>query len=505
MPKPNIRGAIITSTKPHKSFSKRVIESGLWVFSLKALQHIFNFARLIILARILSPNDFGLIGIALLTLATLETFSYTGFQAALIQKKDDIKQYLDSVWTFLIVRGIALFIIVYLIAPHIAIFFETSEARLIIRIVGLSFLIGGFTNIGVVFFQKKLEFNKEFKYQLAATITDFIVSVVTVLILRNVWALVLGLLAGKTVRCVTSYLFHPYRPHLHFSLRKVQELFDFGKWIFVSSILVFLITQGDDAFVGKVLGTTALGFYQLAYKISNIPATEISHVIARVTFPAYSIIRDNILNLRESYLRTLQVTVFLSLPVTGLTFVLAPDFTKVFLGEKWMPMVPTMQMLTLFGMLRAIGATTGAVFMAVGKPEARTRIQFGQLVLLTLIIYPLSMRWGILGTSMAVTAYALIFNTVAVHKVFKIIESNSKGMVKLFMIPLIGTSLAILSVFGVKVSLFASISLASFLALITVGMIVYILAIHFFYIIFDYEDDYIVHKQIIMMLGLKNK
>ena len=124
--------------------------------------------------------------------------------------------------------------------------------------------------------------------------------------------------------------------------------------------------------MGKLLGVTALGFYQLAYRISNMPATEITHVISRVTFPAYSKLQDDIPKLREAYLKVLQITAFLSFPIAGLIFVLAPDFTKIFLGEKWMPMVPAMQVLVFAGLSRAIAATAGYIFYAVGKPKIDT-------------------------------------------------------------------------------------------------------------------------------------
>jgi O-antigen/teichoic acid export membrane protein len=287
--------------EPGLSLSQRAVRGGIWVFSLRIVQLLFNLGRLIILARILAPHDFGLMGIALLTMATLETFSQTGFQAALIQKKEDIRSHLDAAWTVLILRGFILFTILYLVAPYAAVFFNAPEAKPIIQVIAFSILLQAFTNIGVIYFQKELEFNKEFKYQFAGTLTDFIVAVSAVLILRNVWALVFGLLAGNAARCFVSYLIHPYRPHLSFDLGKAKELFGFGKWILGSSILFFLIMQGDDIFVGKFLGATMLGFYQLAYRISNMPATEITHVISQVTFPAYSKLQDNIPKLREAY------------------------------------------------------------------------------------------------------------------------------------------------------------------------------------------------------------
>ena len=205
-----------------------------------------------------------------------------------------------------------------------------------------------------------------------------------------------------------SYLIHPYRPHLSSDLGKAKKLFGFGKWILGSSILIFLITQGDDIFVGKLLGATALGFYQLAYRISNMPATEITHVISQVSFPAYSKLQDDLAKLREAYLRVLQVTTFLSFPIAGLIFVLAPDFTKILLGEKWMPMVPAMQVLAIFGAIRAFGATTGSIFQGVGRPSILTKLAAIQLLMMIAIIYPLTNEFGIFGTAIAILIPNLI-------------------------------------------------------------------------------------------------
>ena len=322
-----------------EQLSHRVAKGGFWVFALRITKQIFYIIRLIILARILAPADFGLLGIAMLTMMTLETFSQTGFQAALIQKKEDINAYLNSAWTVGILRGFILFIILYFIAPYVAAFFNSPQAKPIIQVIGFAILINAFTNIGVVYFQKELEFKKQFIYQFSGTLADFVIAVSAALLLRSVWALVFGLLAGNAARLVVSYFIHPYKPHISFDIVKLKELFGFGKWVLGSSILIFLITQGDDIFVGKLLGTTMLGFYQLAYKISNTPATEITHVISGVTFPAYSKLQDDIPRLREAYLKVLQLTAFLSFPLAGLIFVLAPDFTKIFLGEKWLPMI----------------------------------------------------------------------------------------------------------------------------------------------------------------------
>ena len=449
--------------KGEARLSRRVAKSGFWVFALRIVNRGFSLIRLIILARVLAPNDFGLMGIALLTMATLETFSETGFQAALIQKKEEIRSHLDAAWTVLILRGFILFAILYLIAPYAATFFNTPEAQTIIQVIGLSVLLQAFTNIGVIYFQKELEFNKEFIYQFAGTLVDFIVAVSVVLILRNVWALVFGLLAGNAARCFVSYLIHPYRPHLSSDWGRAKELFGFGKWILGSSILVFLLTQGDNIFVGKLLGVTALGFYQLAHRISHMPATEITHVISRVTFPAYSKLQGDIPKLREAYLKVLHVTAFLSFPIAGLIFVLAPDFTMIFLGEKWMPMVPPMQVLACWGIIVALIAGISPVFMSIGRPKIVTKLQAIQTVLLFVLIYPLTEHWGIVGTSLAVLSSALAMFSVRTNILIRNIQCKTWEFYRPILLPLALTMISISPIIYLKLFVILSIDIYCFL------------------------------------------
>ena len=480
-----INRTIDNLTHPEKSLSQRAVRSGAWVFLLRVIQQLFSLVRLVILARILAPQDFGLMGIALLSMATLETFSQTGFQQALIQKKHDIKPYLDTAWSFLILRGVILFAILYLIAPYAATFFDAPEAKPIIQVIGLSVIFQVFTNIGVIHFQKELEFNKQFIYQLSGTLTDFVVAIVAVLVLGNVWALVFGLLAGKAAMLVVSYLIHPFKPHLSFDIGKAKELFGYGKWILGSSVLIFLVTQGDDILVGKLVGVTALGFYQMAYLISNLPATEITHVISQVTFPVYSKIQDDIPRLRDAYLKILQLTAFLSIPVACLIFVLAPDFTLIFLGEKWMPMVPAMQVLVFAGMVRSIAATGGPIFHAVGKPKIDTIMQIIRLFILAILIYPLTINWGIFGASVAVFFSTFISAFGFVLAVMKIIKCRSNDYFKILLYPLINGAIVILFIHALRNII--GVSVWSFIVFSCVGVFGYIAIAYLFDKIFDYK------------------
>ena len=385
-----------------KTLPQKMVQGGAYLSSLKVIGKILSLIRLVIIGRILAPSDFGLMGIALLTMSAIETFSKTGYREALIQKKEDIKGYLNTVWTVLIIRGFIIFIIIYLLAPYASLFFHSPAVVPIIQVLGFAFFFEAFNNIGVVFFHKELEFNKVFIHRFVGISTNFIVAVIAALTLRSVWALVLGLLAEKIVSIIVSYIIHPYRPRFSKDIEKARELFGFGKWILGSSIFGFIGEHIDDIFVGRVLSATALGFYQMAYRISNMLETEITQVITSVAFPAYAKLQNQPIRLQKAYFRIMRLTMVISIPITvGMVF-LAPEFTWIFLGEKWMPMVVVMQLLAVAGLVKSIISTGSPLFTGSGYPNYQFYMQLIRGWTIIIVIYPLIVYAGISGAALGV-------------------------------------------------------------------------------------------------------
>jgi O-antigen/teichoic acid export membrane protein len=458
---------------PGGTLSQQVVRGGFWVFALRIVDRLFSLARTIVLARLLAPKDFGLFGIALLAMSALETFSQTGFQQALIQQKKDIRPYLDTTWTVQVIRGSVLALILFGISPYVAAFFGEPAAAALLRVLGLSMLFQGFANIGVVYFQKELEFRKQFVFQLSGTPVDFVVAITAALLLRNAWALIFGLLAANFVRMVVSYLIHPYRPRVQFEGAKVKELYSFGRWVLGSSVLVFLTTQGDDIFVGKFLGVTALGLYQLAYQISNMPATEITHVIAQVTFPTYSKLQNDLPKLGEAYLKVVQVTAFISTPLAGMIFILSREFTHIFLGEKWLPIVPAMQILVLAGLVRSVAGISGYVFQGMGSPKIDTILQMIRLSVLAIAIYPLTTRWGISGASLAVLLSILVSGAGFGYMSIRITRCAIRELFKAVAFP-IANGLIMVSVIYVTKSTLPTVGILQFVLSAAIGVMSYL-------------------------------
>jgi len=430
---------------------KNMVKGIIWSFGSRITQTIFYISKLIIVARILYPKDLGLFGIALLVIGILESFFQMGFNQVLIHKKDEIKDYIDSAWTLSIIRGLILFIILFFTAPFFAIIFNEAKSLIIIQIMGLTILFDAFKNISVVYFHKELNFKIQFIYFLSGILADFCITVVLIIIFANIWALILGMVIGKLVFMIISYLIAPYTPHFDYNLKKGKELFEFTKWVMMSNILIFLLIHGDDLIVSLILGTTALGFYQIAYNISSVPATEITSVFSNMSFPLYSKLQDESSKLNSAFLKTHLLTNFITVPIVGIIFFLSPDIINILLGNKWMPIVPVVQILIIWAFFRSIGRGLSTLFAAVGKPKINTLSQILQTIVLFTLIYPLTINWGIIGAAWAVLVSALTIFYVRIMFFIKMTGTKFWDFSKPILIQILFTTISMIPIFLLKI------------------------------------------------------
>jgi O-antigen/teichoic acid export membrane protein len=426
-----------------RPLSQKVIRGSVWAFSLRFSNRALVLIKTLILARILTPGDFGIYGFALLSISAIDAFSQTGFQTALIQNRKSIDHYLNTAWTALLIRSFALFFLLYAAAPLIAAFFNSPDAAPVIR--GLSWILplSGLVNAGVLNLQKELNLGKHFLIEIVSTSANLVVAIAVALITRSVWAIIWGAIAEHLVKVLLSYAIVPMRPRLELDREKLADLIGFGKWVGGSTILVFLITQGDDIVVGKMLGGPVLGLYQMAFLISNMPATEITTVITRVTLPAYSQLQDDLRQLRVAAYKVIQLNLFLSIPIAGTLFFLSKDITQVLLGEKWLPMVPAMEILCLSGLFRSVNSMLSVLFTSIGKPKFVTKTAAIQLCLLFLLIFPLVKKLGLAGAALStMIPNALIMLYILFHLV-KDLAFDIKKIVMSFGLPLAGAGAAL--------------------------------------------------------------
>jgi PST family polysaccharide transporter/lipopolysaccharide exporter len=464
---------------PGSDFAERTVKGGLWMTATNVFDRILQLVLLVVLARLLSPADFGLMGIALLTLNALRRFSRIGLQDALIQRFEvDVDEYLHTAWTVEVARGIALASIAYLSAPFIASFFAEPRALDIIRVIAISPLLNGFRNPAVVYFRKNLDFHKQFAYVMSGSVVNFGVATSLALVYRNVWALVLGYVAADMVRLFVSYGMDRFRPIPEFDRAYFTELFAFGKWITATDAFLFIANEGDDAVVGYVLTAASLGLYQVAYQIAKAPAAEVSSIVSSVTFPAYSRLQNDIDALREVFFKTVQVTTFVSFPMSVGIVVTAPVFVRGFLGAEWLPIVPVMQLIGVYSLLVSLGSTFGSVWKSLGHPDYVTKLVFIRIVLMAVLIFPATRQYGIVGAAgVIVGVYAFPMMPIDIYLVVRSVETSFTRFFREISYPLAAATAMGVAVYLVDQADLLAAPITEFVLLVLSGGLAYVVAV----------------------------
>jgi len=364
---------------------------------LRVSVRALGFVRIAILARLLTPNEFGLFSIAMLTLSFLEILTESGINVFFIQGEGKIKEYIDTAWIISIMRGILITLLIILFAKPITIFFKNPDAYYLLLLVSMVSFIRGFINPAIVKLRKDLEFNKEFRLRFVVLIVETTVAIVLAFVTRSAVSLVWGLIAGVIVEVVISFALIKPKPKLKYEVKKASKIVKRGKWITLAGIFSYLFREGDDIVVGRLLGTDALGVYRVGYKISTLPITEVSEVVRRVTFPVYSKIASDKLRLKRAFVKSITAVSLVSIPFGLFLYLFAYPFVMIVLGSNWLEAVPVIKVLALFGVVRAITTMTYPLFLSVKKQEYVMKITLVGILGLGLTIYPMVIRYGLVG------------------------------------------------------------------------------------------------------------
>lgn len=463
---------------PGGGLREQTVKSGIWVTAMNVGDRALQLTLLVVLARILEPADFGLMGIALVAIHGLQRFTHLGLDEALIQNRDDdVNDYLDTAWLLNIGRGLLIGGVVFLVAPLIASALGEPRAAPILRVIAVSPLILQLRNPGVVYFKKDLAFEKQFLFTMGGSLANFGVALALALAWGNVWALVAGYMASDLTRTLVSYGLHDYRPWPSFDFGIARELIDYGKWLTGSRILHFFINEGDDAIVAWLLGAASLGLYQIAYRFAMAPARELTQIVSSVMFPAYSKLQDDTAALRDGFLRTVRVTTFLSFPIGVGIAAVAPTFVAAFFGQRWLPMVPAMQIIAINGVLISFTSAFGSVWMALGRPDYLVKVGLIRLPLMLVAIIPATQTFGLAGAAGAVVGiYVFPILPIDIYLVVKCVETTYRELLSEVIYPLVASLVMGAAVWVVQAELSLGAPLLEFAVLVPLGVVVYLAA-----------------------------
>ncbi len=398
-----LRSVTTTFRLTGNSLTARVVRGGMWLFAGNMLHRTAGLVKIAILGRILSPSDFGLMGIAMLVLQWLDSFTQSGFNTALIRKSDNPRSYFDTAWTVQFLRGSVLALAVLIAAPLAAQFFRNPDATPLIRAVAFLLLLRGLTSPAVVCLRRDLDFRRETFWRLGGAGVGLAAALILAFLCRNVWALVVSVLAGQCAETALSYWVQPYKPKLTIDHAQCRELMQFGQWIFWSNILTFLCTYGDAAMVGKLLGATLLGYYEVAALVAFSLTGQIGVYIRGLMLPALTKL-ETPEELRRVLLRILHLLLLLVIPVSLFIAVFAQPVIRLAVGDRWISSVPIVRVLVWTGAVNAVAEVLWPVLLRLDRPRTMTTSLFIRLLSFGLVLYPLAKMEGALGVAFAALA-----------------------------------------------------------------------------------------------------
>ena len=383
-------------------------KSLIWTGFLRFFTRGLTIIKTLVLARILTPSQFGIFGVAALVLGLLETLTETGVNVVLIQEKKDIKHYLSTGWVVSILRGFLISSIIFLLAPLITNFFHSPESIHSLLVISLIPIIRGFINPAVVNYQKKLEFNNEFRFRGSLILIEVVFTVIFGLIIRNETAFVLGMIVSSLLEVCLSFVLIKDKPSIEFNIEKLKYVFAKGKWITGAKIFEYLFSHGDDIVVGKILGIYPLGLYQQAYKISSLSITEVAETFQKVTFPLYSKMINNGESVKKIYLKTLLATSLIIIPV-GVAILLFPEqIILIIFGKNWLEAVNVLRVLAIFGIIKTIANSSFPLLLAFKRQDLVLYLTLIGILGLGISIYPLINIYGLIGAGLSTIIGSLV-------------------------------------------------------------------------------------------------
>lgn len=385
------------------------VRGALLTVGMRWIDRLIGLVSTLILARLLLPEDFGIVAMASIIVGLIGTLLDLGVVSALVQNKHAAREEFDTAWTLRLLQAVFIALFLWLLAPFAAEYFRDSRVQDVIRVMSLAVVIGGLENIGIVAFWKNMEFGRDFQFFFFRRIAGFVVTIALAFWMHSYWAMVIGTVVGRTVGVGLSYLLHDYRPR--FSMKRLRQIWSFSQWILVRNLGGYALGELDKFLVGRRTDAATMGTYALADEIAAMPGSELLAPLGRVLFPAFVSVADDSKKLRTMFCRAFGVQTLLALPAAVGLAMVADDAVPLLLGERWLSAIPLIQTLALIGAFSALTHSGSYLLLALGKVRMQALIFWlllGWMVFLTTIVFPDAGAQGLAHIKLATSALEFI-------------------------------------------------------------------------------------------------
>lgn len=391
------------------------LRASAWAIGSRWLVRLLGLASTIVLARLLTPEDFGVVATAMIVVGFSEAIFEFGVRTVLIHAEDLTRADYDTAWTMSLIQACAGGLLTAALAVPASVYFGDPQVVPVMIAMGAAMAFGGLKNIGIVDFQRDLTMGADFVLFVAEKAASVAVAIAAAVILQSYWAMVAGYAALMVTSVVMSYVMHSYRPRL--SLARLRKFMRMSVWLTMQAVGRFAQTRLDRMVVGGVAGTAALGFYSVASDLAFMLIGELLAPVGRALLPAFAAMQTQADRLRAAMEQAVAGTAALALPAAAGAALTAPQIVSVVFGEQWMPSVPIFQVLCLTMGVHCLRNPAGTLLVAVGRMALSGWGTWAQAAVFVGSWWLWFRDDGLTGVAVAMLIAATAFTTVSYGRV----------------------------------------------------------------------------------------
>jgi len=384
------------------SLTSATISGGAWRTVSVFGGAVMQFAVTIVLARILTPTDFGTFGLVMIVVGLASMPAFLGLSSALVQRRSILAVHVRTAWTLSLITGVIACAFIALTAPLLSRLVGDPSTTYVFMAISPAFLLSGIRTCSVALLRRDLRFRELTIVDVASySIGYAVVGIAAALLGWGLWSLVAASLCEAAIGTVLSYAYERHSLRLGLSAKAFRQLFGFGGPVSASGVANYVALNADNFIIGRVLGPAALGLYARAYNLMNLPLIYFAGIMGSVLLPAFSRIQDDRERMKRSYLVSVYLIFLFSAPTMMFVLIAAPDIIIGIYGHRWTGAIRPLQVLALFGALRATYHVGGILAQGAGRPwsEFARQLMYAGLVAVGALV---GTKWGITGVAWAV-------------------------------------------------------------------------------------------------------
>jgi O-antigen/teichoic acid export membrane protein len=400
-------------------------------------------------------------------------FRSFGIGPAIVYQKSDIQKTLNTAFIMESIIGLILFLLILIFSPLFATFFDEKALINVFRVLGLTVLLHAFTTAPGMLLEKELKFRARVIPEIVSSIVYSITAIVLAISGLGFWSIIFGSVVSAFSGLVTTWIVFPGSLKIEFDKSIAKDLLNYGKHVLSISIISFLILNLDYIAISKIVGNEMLGFYFLAYNITNFQSNTLGRIFNRVFFPIFSNVRNDREMLKRLYFGAFKYISMVVIPFSFILLVMAREITTLVYGGKWIPMIGVIQILSFYGLFRTLGSFSGIFFLATGEPKVVNKNIIIQLILVSIIIFPATMYYNLIGTALIVTFSIVVTSILLIALSAKRLSQSITEIIDTLNPILVSTFILVIVLLAVKK--FVSLTLLTLLLVLIFSIILYIM------------------------------